>query len=454
MFDTQRKSCFLLLSLVILLINPGAVTANLEKDASKGVDVERKHSQGNRWALLIGVDQYDQLDRLRYCSKDVLAIGERFVESGFHRDRVIVLHNETKSLSHQPLKGNIEKQLKLVFNSVKPNDLLIVFFSGHGVRLNGKSYLCPYEADLDNPAKTLVSLDDMFSELKKCPAASKLMVIDACQNDVVQHGVKSATSARAVTDFSKALVEMTPKGILLLTSCAPGEKSREATEFEHGVFMYYILEGLRGQADGNKNGTVTLAELFGYASDRTQDYVRVKYKTLQRPALRGEIVDFPLVTVQNKPLRNVALAKNGGKARAISEGTYMGDTQRASEAIDGNGKNGWASQWDMPAWLEVEFDQMYTIEKLGVTWGPNQHDFSISVSEDGKKWHEVVPSRKATQKPHFQNGKWIKGLGFKHEVFKIKPIRAKYARMNITTTTAASSHIFQAIVHEFEAYAR
>jgi hypothetical protein len=269
---------------------------------SKAPDREAAELSGRRWAMLIGVDEYKRLDALRYCGEDARALGERLVQSGFQRDRVIVLRSRTEKLDEQPLKDNIEGQLKLVLSSAKEADLVVLSFSGHGVRLGGRSYLCPYEADLENPA-TLVSLDSVFKRLEECPAALKVFIVDACQNNVLQRGVRSGQGSQMVGDFAKDLGEVpTPRGILLLTSCAPGEKSREAPELKHGVFMHFMLEGLTGQADSNHNGVVTLSELFAYTSDRTQDYVRLKCRGLQRPALRGAIVDFPLIVVpEGKP---------------------------------------------------------------------------------------------------------------------------------------------------------
>ena len=291
--------------------------------------VEGKDFTGRRWALLIGVDQYKRLMKLKYCGNDVRATGQRLVQSGFERDRVVVLHNQAQSLDFQPLKANIEEQVRLILGSARQGDLVLLSFSGHGVRIGGRSYLCPYEADLENPA-TLVSLDAIFRALEDCPAALKLFVVDACQNDVVPEGERSGVGARAGDEFAKSLSEAPPpQGTLLLTSCAPGEKSREAEEFRHGVFMHYVLEGLGGPADFNGNRVVMLTEMFAYASDRTQDYVRLNYKSLQRPRLRGDIVDFPLVEVGASPEITNTI---GMRLRLIPAGQFqMGSRESAAE---------------------------------------------------------------------------------------------------------------------------
>jgi uncharacterized caspase-like protein len=217
----------------------------------------------------------------------------------FEKEHVVLLHKKAEDLDHQPLKVNIEEQIRLVLASAKAGDLVFLSFSGHGVRLNGKSYLCPYEADLDDPA-TLVPLDTLYRKLEECPATLKPFLVDACQNEVVRNGERLAEGKRSVEEFARSITESSPKGTLLLTSCAPGEKSRESEEFKHGVFMHFVLEGLGGPADGNRNGTVTLSELFGYASDRTKECVRQKYTALQTPSLQGQTVDFPLVDIAQK----------------------------------------------------------------------------------------------------------------------------------------------------------
>jgi len=139
---------------------------------------------------------------------------------------------------------------------------------------------------------------------------------------------------------------------------------------------------------------------------------------------------------------NVALSSSGATATAISEGTYQGDTHYAFKAIDGDEDVFWASNWDMPAWLQVEFAQVYNIDSIGVWWGSHQHDFTISLSIDGDNWTLV------------ENGTSNNSEGSSpvYELFPINSTDAKYVKIDITSTSAPSYHIFQAIVNEIEAY--
>ena len=141
-------------------------------------------------------------------------------------------------------------------------------------------------------------------------------------------------------------------------------------------------------------------------------------------------------------VNNSTSSVNRVSAVAISEGTYLGITQYASYAIDGDSSTSWSSQGDMPAWLIVKFDQLYEIKSVGIWWGSHQHEFSISLSTDGNNWSTVVPSRLSINS---------EGSAPVHEVFPIAPTSAEYIKIDITSTSAPSSHIFQATVGELEA---
>lgn len=148
-----------------------------------------------------------------------------------------------------------------------------------------------------------------------------------------------------------------------------------------------------------------------------------------------------LIKPDDDSLTNVALSTKGATASAISEGTY-GITKYASNAIDGNSNTEWASDWDMPAWLQVEFNNTYAIKKVGVWWGPHRHDYIIKLSTNGTSWTTVKSGTSNTT----ENASPF------HEEFSISSQSAKYIRIEITSTSAPGSHIFQSMVGEIEAY--
>jgi hypothetical protein len=173
---------------------------------------------------------------------------------------------------------------------------------------------------------------------------------------------------------------------------------------------------------------------------------------MKRIASVGLIV-LGVCAIANADLMNIALQANGGTATAISSGTYLGVTHWPSMAINGDpSAGGWASNWSMPAWLQVQFNQVYRIEDVGVHWDQHNQTFSISLSPDGLSWTTVVPSQMSNTNAHYDNGAYI-GSDPAYEVFPITPTDAEYIRIDITSTSAPASHIFQARVDALEAYA-
>ena len=116
---------------------------------------------GNKWAILIGINEYRFLNDLNYCGADVEALGKRLKTAGYSADRVIAMHDNAER-ALLPQKENIEEAISNTIRKVRKGDLVIMAFSGHGVRVDRKSYLCPYRAKFDGKTvdgDTLIPLD-------------------------------------------------------------------------------------------------------------------------------------------------------------------------------------------------------------------------------------------------------------------------------------------------------
>ena len=158
-------------------------------------------------------------------------------------------------------------------------------------------------------------------------------------------------------------------------------------------------------------------------------------------------------TSQNAVSKNCASAKYRARATSDSVGVYLGDQHPAVSAIDGNTSTDWCNSWNVPGWLTVQFDKVYTINSVSITWGIGAHDqtFSISLSNDGKLWETVVEER-ASKTDAGPQTRYHGNTKVLQEKFYISPQKARYIRVLITKTSAPSTHIFKAIIHEVGAY--
>ncbi len=152
---------------------------------------------------------------------------------------------------------NIRKALqdqKTLLDGSKQATLLFAF-SGHGFQsAQGKNYLMTYGATSKDYEQMALSVDEVQALMTASGARRKLILIDACRNDP---DAKSTDTGRSFAQFQEA------EGVAILLSTRPGGFSYEDPEINHGIFTYYVLEGLRGKAAG-KDGGVTFSDLEKY----------------------------------------------------------------------------------------------------------------------------------------------------------------------------------------------
>ena len=247
---------------------------------------------GQRWAVLVGVNQYAELADLNYCVADARRLRDQLVAAGFGADNVFLLVDGAASAADLPNRQNIQRRIESVLKVARDDDLVLVAFSGHGVHLDGKSYFCPTDASLDSPQTTMVPLDFIYRQLDGSKARQKLLLVDACRNDPRPPGSRDATSHKRSLEGLDEQLRAVPAGITALSSSAAGQISWEDDKLGHGVFLYHVLDGLAGKADeaGNRDGVVSLLELYNYAYLQTTRWVlRNRPGYVQTPELYGKI---------------------------------------------------------------------------------------------------------------------------------------------------------------------
>lgn len=155
----------------------------------------------------------------------------------------------------------------------------------------------------------------------------------------VELGIGDAAShARGIAGLTDSL-KSPPEGILVLASCAPGQVSWENEDFEHGVFMHYVLEGLSGKVDseegGNRNRRVSLFELYEYCNVNTKRFVRLSRNDLQTPMLWGKIRgNFDLGVLGPTELPEDFTNSLGMKLKLIPAGEFMMGSPADEEGRD------------------------------------------------------------------------------------------------------------------------
>ena len=243
---------------------------------------------GNRYALLIGVNEYSKpIKSLQFCVSDMELLAQCFERNGVPKDNIILVTDNSPS-EFRPTGANIRRQIENITQLMQSNDQLIVAFSGHGAMVDGASYLCPCDANLDD-RNTIIPRDWAFAQLEKCKAKQKIFIIDACRDEVAFGSQKALRGAKSLEDPFGSKTH----GFILISSCDKKQKSWEHTNLKHGVFTYFLAEGLSGEAK-DEDGIVSVMNLFHYASSKTKKYVYSEFNNVQVPTFHpgGEMTDF------------------------------------------------------------------------------------------------------------------------------------------------------------------
>jgi len=122
--------------------------------------------------------------------------------------------------------------------------------------------------------------------------------LDACYSGAAGGRTFASLKTRATSVDDLFLDRLTSsRGRAIITASRPSELSIELPELGHGIFTYYLVQGLQGAADGNRDGIVSLQELYEYVERQ----VSAKSRTVggnQHPVMKGEMEGvLPLVRV-------------------------------------------------------------------------------------------------------------------------------------------------------------
>jgi formylglycine-generating enzyme required for sulfatase activity len=250
-------------------------------------------ARGRRYAVLVGVDKYiqTQLRDLEYSQNDVSELEDVLKKAGFNRIVLMTQDKGAKDARFLPTALNIRSEVRDMLKGMQPDDLVLLAFSGHGVQFAGevKSYFCPMDAVLKDRS-SLISIEDVYTQLEKSAAGTKLMLVDACRNDPQASVSKSLAEVR-LESVTRPQKIPTPTGISALYSCQGGQKSYEHPSLKHGIFFHQVIQGLRGQARLNGRNEVTWDSLIAYVKAEVPDQVKelISSGSEQSPERRGDI---------------------------------------------------------------------------------------------------------------------------------------------------------------------
>jgi uncharacterized caspase-like protein len=242
--------------------------------SSRGVSIELE-AETNKTkrkpaihAVMIGVDAYkDKSLALKYAAKDandLQLVLQAAAQKYFNFDdtnRVffynLTINTEGKSGTAQikgqtPDKGNIIKTLQLIEEKSQPEDIILLFFAGHGEIIE-KDQLLLLTAESTRDQLEGLTIKEILAYMSNVPAGKRILILDACHSGAAINnldlafisGKRDITSAERESQRIKELDKLANKsGFVILTASSSDQKALELPQFEHGLLTYSLLSAL------------------------------------------------------------------------------------------------------------------------------------------------------------------------------------------------------------------
>jgi len=255
------------------------------RHVSKGIG-RPETDKGKRWAICIGINDYEDqtfLD-LKYARSDARQLGEVLLKNGGF-DHVFVM---TDDLEHRnplyPKFRNIKKKLVQLQNYIQTGDLVLFFFSGHGVADRfGEGYLLVSDSDREDLFASSFKVSEVVDWLTALGVRKSLLLVDACRETL---SISKSVDLNRINRlrFNEAQVAA------VLFATGSGGFSYEDIQGRMGVFTRQVTEGLKGAADrpelnGKPDGIITFSELAVFVEETVSDWA-LQHGRNQKPFTR------------------------------------------------------------------------------------------------------------------------------------------------------------------------
>lgn len=214
------------------------------------------------WAVIVGVTKYTAMSPLNFTDDDarLLAAFLRSPEGGGLDDEHLKL-----LIDEDATYLNITTVLAETFEKAGPDDLIVFYFSGHGL----PGYFLPIDYD---GKRNMLPHGVVNTLLLDSPAKYKLCLADACHSgSLIPQGLTRSKADQTVRKFYNSFKDIRA-GVALIMSSRGEEYSLESQGLKQGLFSHFLIEGLRGWCDNDNDKVVTITELFEYVKTNVVEY--------------------------------------------------------------------------------------------------------------------------------------------------------------------------------------
>ena len=323
------------------------------------------------YALVVGISDYAKLPprgQLKFPARDAAAVYASLIspEGGqFPPENVHRLIGKQATLTN--LRHELEEWLPTVS---KDGDRVVIYFAGHGFVSNGQAYLAPYDIDLTDIPGSSYSMKTLGQVVgNRIKARWKVLLTDACHSGAI-------TPEADASQINTSLVRL-DQSLFSLTASRDREQSFESDIWGggHGVFTYYVMKAIEGEADENRDGVVTADELAEYVRVNVRQQTSAK----QNPTAERGSFDPQMILAYN-PSRSVP-----SPGQAPKFGGLVIESNMDGVEIILDGKSAGTMNKDKPLRIPGLLPGVHTVKAVRMGYEP-----------DGPREETVYPGQETT----------------------------------------------------------
>ena len=251
---------------------------NIENAPAISVDVEQNipvlaKPDKNKWGVIFGIENYRNVGTgVPFAKRDAEYMKEYFQKVlGIPAENI---YFQTDEATLSEFKTVFDPGGWLAKNANKPGNEIYIYYSGHGAPdpEGNKAYLLPADGNPNYASISGYSLEQLYSNLAQLKAKQITLFLDSCFSGASRNNEIILASARPVF-ISTALPSIAPN--LAVFSASTGSQiSSSYNDKLHGLFSYYLMKGLKGEADANGDKQITQKELIDYLNNEVNSQAR------------------------------------------------------------------------------------------------------------------------------------------------------------------------------------
>lgn len=240
------------------------------------------------YAVIIGIGDYqdNRIPDLRFTENDAQGLYDVLTDpayGGIPPEHIKLLLHKNATVSN--IKSAIGTWLRA---QVREYDTVLIYYAGHGAPEGNETYWVTYEANIDDLYATALSNNEVSDMLTRIQSKRMITFLDACYSAATVKRTRGTRGMPIEIPWEKFQGE----GRITITASNGKQESLEDEEYQHGVFTYHLLEGLKGKADGSagteRDGVVDVDEIWNYVRERVKADARQR-GNMQEPVLQTDL---------------------------------------------------------------------------------------------------------------------------------------------------------------------